>query len=85
MAIGYLDWLISNGAAPPALHDEFFLMLLTGLLSEEKEAAQQGRLVRCAGRHERAATPLCSLVCLVIGPNLMCCPYSQVGPPVQTD
>lgn len=43
LAMAYLDWLVAVGGAPPELHDEFFLLLLTGLLSEEKEAAQQGR------------------------------------------
>ena len=42
LAVAYLDWLIAMDAAPPNLHDEFFLLLLTGLLSEEKDAAQMG-------------------------------------------
>lgn len=43
LAIAYLDWLIANSQAPPEMHDEFFLLLLTALLSEEKEVAQQDR------------------------------------------
>jgi hypothetical protein len=49
LAVCYLDWLISVGGAAPQLHDDFFLLLLTGLLSEEKDAAQMGRCVEEGG------------------------------------
>ena len=38
----YVDFLIGSRAAPPQLHDEFFLLLLTALLAETPSSGSGG-------------------------------------------